>query len=387
MISIIVILVMILNSSLLFAKKKTKWKSKKFLTIKIGSPAAKGPWLEGLKGIKKGIEKKTDEAGMRVHPVIQGGTTEKNLIETGMEGDIGIIAIDMTSLAEFIPELKVLFTPWLFGEKYGPINCMYAKLYDDIAKILAKYGIILLATTAVGLSGLLCKEEITSLYQIKGLKIRIRDLLLLKKLWKSSLKAEEAEYIGLTQVRNAFSTNQIDCADSAPLFSIPNWGDLATHFVRTYHGYGPAVIILFPKWIWKKLLKKFKILTAPGRERIISEKFEKKLLTAKSKQDIQRIFKKENPPKELKGKILETWQIKNKIEKIIKNVNYNFLNKVTTEVQSFTFKEWKNHIKFHDINEDLIKKKVQDEFVEEYKKDPTTFKFYKKIKATYEECK
>ncbi|MFP6759966.1 MAG: TRAP transporter substrate-binding protein, partial [Alphaproteobacteria bacterium] len=143
------------------------------IVLKAGhSQNAGQPMDKGLHMIAEYVKEATNgRVEIQIFPNMQlGGEIE--MIKQVLTGTLDITSPSNAPLTNFVPELKIFDMPFLFRDEAHMIKVLRGPVLQDINKIVSKRGIRLLGVYNVGVRHLMTKKLVTSIADLKGLKIR-----------------------------------------------------------------------------------------------------------------------------------------------------------------------------------------------------------------------
>jgi len=162
----------------------------------------------------------------------------------------------------------------------GPIG-------EEVSRIAReKTGVEFVAFAEVGFRHLLAKRKVTTLDELKGLKIRVPEL----KIWIDFWKALGANPTPLPYAEqyNALSTGVIDGLE-ADFFSIRGfkWHEQAKHMTLSYHWFLPKAVRVNGKWLDGLPEDLRKLVRGTAKEIFAEQRADNRARTGKALQDLK----------------------------------------------------------------------------------------------------
>ena len=203
------------------------------IVLKAGhSQNAGEPMDLGLQMIGEHLDKATGgKATLEVFPNMQlGGEVE--MIKQVLTGSLDITSPSNAPLTNFVPELKLFDMPFLFRDQDHMIKVLRGPVLQEINKVVAKRGIRLLGVYNVGVRHLMTKEPVTSIEDLKGLKIRTMQSKYHMAAWNAF--GANATPISYAELYSSLQTGVVDGAEAAntnyyekKFYEVaPNWGQV-----------------------------------------------------------------------------------------------------------------------------------------------------------------
>lgn len=142
-------------------------------TIKFATLAPEGStWMNVMRDLDKDIKEATK--GQVTFKIFPGGVSgdEKDVLRKMRLGQIHSSAFTGVGLGEILPSIRILDLPFLF-KNHGEVDHLREKLYPLFYESFEKKGFILLAWAEVGFVYFYSKEKITSIQDMKKMKMWI----------------------------------------------------------------------------------------------------------------------------------------------------------------------------------------------------------------------
>lgn len=171
------------------------------------------------------------------------------LIEGSRLGTIQATAGGPDTEEAVAPEIAVTGLGFIFKDEAHVDKVLQGEIGQEMSKIAReKTGVEFVAYGEVGFRHLLSKRPVTSLGELKGLKLRVPEL----KIWVDFWRALGANPTPLAYAEqySALATGVIDGLE-ADFFSINGfkWYEHAKHLTLTYHWFLPKAIRVNAKWL------------------------------------------------------------------------------------------------------------------------------------------
>ncbi len=206
------------------------------------------PWTAHLETWKANVAKASDgEIEIQIFPSAQLGN-EFEVFKQVQRGRIDVGAFSGAAIADNVPEISLMSTPFLFNDA-ATIDCVYDKqLGDKFAALLEEKGMKFLQWQETGWVYIYAQDDLSNVADAEGYKIRVSPTPISRMLW-DSVGAAGTE-IPYAEVPAALQTGLVRGGESAAIsFVAFGLGKVAPHFMKTaqYHMAG-AITISNRKW-------------------------------------------------------------------------------------------------------------------------------------------
>ncbi len=206
------------------------------------------PWTAHLEAWKANVAKASGgDLEIQIFPSAQLGN-EFEVFRQVQRGRIDVGAFSGAVIAENIPEVALMSTPFLFKDA-ATIDCVYDKqLGDEFSALIEDKGMKFLQWQETGWVYIYAQDDLSDVADAEGYKIRVSPTPISRMLW-NSVGAAGVE-IPYAEVPAALQTGLVRGGESAAIsFVAFGLGKVAPHFMRTaqYHMAG-AVTISNRKW-------------------------------------------------------------------------------------------------------------------------------------------
>jgi TRAP-type transport system periplasmic protein len=222
------------------------------IEIKVASIAPKGtPWIKHLEAWEKAVEEKTNgEIDIKIFAGGQLGN-EFDAFKQVQRGRLDAASLSGGTMAEYVPELALMSTPFLF-DKAETIDCIYdGNLGNKFKDLVEAKGMKHLQWGETGWVYIYAKDDLSDVKQAKGYKTRVAPHPMSRTLW-NSVAANGVE-IPYAETPAALQTGMVRAGESAAIsFVAFGLGKVAPHFMRTEHMHQAGATIISNKK-WKQL--------------------------------------------------------------------------------------------------------------------------------------
>jgi len=231
--------------------------------IKVASIAPKGtPWIKILEHWEASVEKATNgEIDIQLFPGGQLGN-EFDVYKQVQRGRIDAGSLSGAAMAENVPELALMSTPFLF-KSTKTIDCVYdGAVGKKLAGLVEAEGLKHLQWGETGWVYIYAKEDLSDVNVAKGYKARVAPQPMSRTLW-NSVGANGIE-IPYAETPAALQTGMVRAGESAAIsFVAFGLGKVAPHFMKTAHMHQAGALI-FSEKKWKTLSKEHQKILMEG---------------------------------------------------------------------------------------------------------------------------
>lgn len=246
--------------------------------IKFATLAPDGStWLKVMDEYNQEVKKLTDgNVAFKIYPGgIQGD--EKDVLRKIRLGQLHSAGFTGVGLGEILPEVRILDSPLLF-RNYAEVDYITGLLYDEFSKNFQKVGYVLIGWTEVGFVYTFSNKPITSLDDMKGIKMWM---------WEGDPIAEatfsalgvSAIPLSVTDVLTSLQTHLIDAVYTSPLACVSlQWYTRVNYMMNMPLADAEGAVLISKKKFDKLPPEYQKIILEKGREYM-------KKLTRLSRQD------------------------------------------------------------------------------------------------------
>lgn len=236
----------------LAAASRRAWAADKAAAAKLATVAPDGtPWSEQLHEFKKRVEKTAGDR-LKVETFIGGVLGDENV--TASETKRGAIQLwggSTGALATIVPELALFEMPYLFRTPEEADLVMDVVLYEDIKKLLASRGLVMLFWAENGYRSFGTKfGPVKKPADLKGKKMRSQESDVHIEMYRA-LGALPVP-ISVTEVLSALQTGVVDGFDNTPLFTFAaSWHQGIKHYTLAEAIYQPGIVVANKGWFEK----------------------------------------------------------------------------------------------------------------------------------------
>jgi len=209
----------------------------------------KTPWADELQEIKSRVEK---ESGGRMKvAMFLGGRrgSENDMLAEVRRGKLQGAALSTGSVAAEVPELQALEYPFLFQDGDEVDAVLEGPIGDALVAKVEEKGLVMSIWGENGWRSIGTRTRaVTSVADVKGLKVRAQESRINVAFWKSLDAA--ATQIPLNEVLPAIKTGVIDGFDQTPLYmTAAGWHGEIQHFTLTEHSYQGGCVIYNKRFV------------------------------------------------------------------------------------------------------------------------------------------
>ncbi|KAA0676671.1 TRAP transporter substrate-binding protein, partial [Azospirillum brasilense] len=211
------------------------------------------PTVEAVKYMGKLLsERSNGKLGVKVYPNGALGN-ERDTIEQIKIGGLDMMRINVAPLNNVVPETMVVALPFIFRDTDHMHAVLDGPIGDEILAAMESQGLIGLAFYDSGSRSLYSKKPVSSLADLKGMKIRVQQ----SDLFVSMIEALGANPtpMPMGEVYTGLKTGIVDAAENNyPSYESSRHFEAAKYFTRTEHAMAPEVLV-FSKVTWDRLSK------------------------------------------------------------------------------------------------------------------------------------
>ncbi|KAA0677434.1 TRAP transporter substrate-binding protein [Roseomonas genomospecies 6] len=211
------------------------------------------PTVEAVKYMGKLLSERTGgKLGVKVDPNGALGN-ERDTIEQIKIGGLDMMRINVAPLNNVVPETMVVALPFIFRDTDHMHAVLDGPIGDEILAAMESQGLIGLAFYDSGSRSLYTKKPVSSLADLKGMKIRVQQ----SDLFVSMIEALGANPtpMPMGEVYTGLKTGIIDAAENNyPSYESSRHFEAAKYYTRTEHAMAPEVLV-FSKTSWDRLSK------------------------------------------------------------------------------------------------------------------------------------
>jgi TRAP-type C4-dicarboxylate transport system substrate-binding protein len=219
--------------ALIFSALSTTVQAK--TTLKVAATVPVGtPWADHLIEWKENVE--SASGGEIELEFFLGGQlgNEYDVYRQVQRGRIDIGWFTGAVMAENVPEIALMSTPFFFRES-KTLDCVYGgKFGDQLATYVSEDGVKMLQWQETGWVSIIAKDDLSDVEAAKGYKARVAPQPMSRTLW-SSVGANVSE-IPYMEMPSALQTNLIKSGETAAISYFAFGLDkVAPHYIRTRH--------------------------------------------------------------------------------------------------------------------------------------------------------
>ena len=211
------------------------------------------PTVEAVKYMGKLLSERTGgKLGVKVYPNGALGN-ERDTIEQIKIGGLDMMRVNVAPLNNVVPETMVVALPFIFRDTDHMHAVLDGPIGDEILAAMESQGLIGLAFYDSGSRSLYTKKPVSSLADLKGMKIRVQQ----SDLFVSMIEALGANPtpMPMGEVYTGLKTGIIDAAENNyPSYESSRHFEAAKYYTRTEHAMAPEVLV-FSKVSWDRLSK------------------------------------------------------------------------------------------------------------------------------------
>ncbi|MDQ2103409.1 TRAP transporter substrate-binding protein [Azospirillum isscasi] len=211
------------------------------------------PTVEAVKYMGKLLSERTNgKLGVKVYPNGALGN-ERDTIEQIKIGGLDMMRVNVAPLNNVVPETMVVALPFIFRNTDHMHAVLDGPIGDEILAAMESQGLVGLAFYDSGSRSLYTKKPVSSLADLKGMKIRVQQ----SDLFVSMIEALGANPtpMPMGEVYTGLKTGIIDAAENNyPSYESSRHFEAAKYYTRTEHAMAPEVLV-FSKVSWDRLSK------------------------------------------------------------------------------------------------------------------------------------
>ena len=200
--------------------------------------------------------KQKAEAGsagrLELRPLIYGQLgSEEQLLSGLRRGRIQFANLSAQITSTVVPELSLLYAPFLFDEA-GQADYVYDTYLTDVYRdLLAEHNLHLVTWYEIGFHSIYATAPIIVPADARGKRFRVSSSLNAR-LFAEAIGADVIP-LGFGEIVSSLQTGLIEAGEnSVSLYARTGIADEAPHFSRTRHAFGVSVIVTDKKW-WDAL--------------------------------------------------------------------------------------------------------------------------------------
>ncbi len=221
-------------------------------TAKMATVAPDGtPWAEQLKTYRSRVEKDT-EGRVKLRSYLGGALGDENVTASEVRrGSIQLWGGSTGALATVVPELAMFELPFLFRNEQEADHVLDKVLFDDVKKLLASRGLVLLFWAENGYRnfgstfGPIKKPE-----DLKGKKMRSQESDVHIEMYRAFGALPVP--IAVTEVLSSLQTRVVDGFDNTPLFTFAaSWYQGIGDYSLVEAIYQPGIVVANKAWFDK----------------------------------------------------------------------------------------------------------------------------------------
>lgn len=208
------------------------------------------------------FKEKAEEASngrLELRPLIYGQLgSEEQLLSGLRRGRIQFANLSAQVTSTVVPELSLLYAPFLFDDAAQADYVYDTYLTDIYRELLAEHNLYLVTWYEIGFHSVYATSPIIDPADAKGKRYRVSSSLNAR-LFAESIGADVIP-LGFGEIVSSLQTGLIEAGDnSVSLYARTGIADEAPHFTQTRHSFGVSVIVADKKW-WDAL---------PAEDRIV----------------------------------------------------------------------------------------------------------------------
>ena len=173
---------------------------------------------------------------------------EENLVAGIRRGRIQVANWSGLATTTVVPEMAMLYTPFLFDNYAEADFIMDHYLFDAYAKLLAEKDIHFLQWDEIGFNQIYSKMHVTAPAQLEGVRFRTSSSESAR-LFAEALGAD-AIPLGFTDIVTGLQTGLVDAGENAIIMYAPTGiAGEAPHLTLTNHSFATSIIVMRKRWI------------------------------------------------------------------------------------------------------------------------------------------
>ena len=226
--------------------------------LKLGTVAPEHtPWAQSLHKLQDLIEGQ-DKKAVTVKPFMGGRLgNETFLLKSCIKGEIDIVAVSGTVVADIIPELDILEFPYLFESEEEADWVIDTILTNKILSKLEKNGLVLLGWAENGFMGIASTDKAIHFpNDMEGMSFRSQESRVAMETL-ASLGTKPMK-LGVRDVALSLKSGIIHGFQGSVVWiGASGWSKASKYFLKTRHAYQPALVMASKKSFdnWPKVVK------------------------------------------------------------------------------------------------------------------------------------
>ncbi len=173
---------------------------------------------------------------------------EDNLVSGIRRGRIHVANWSGLATTTVVPEMAMLYTPFLFDDYAEADFIMDNYLFDAYAELLADKDVLLLQWDEIGFNQIYTKTQVLDPVALQGVRFRTSSSESAR-LFAEVLGAD-AIPLGFTDIVTGLQTGLVDAGENAIIMYAPTGiASEAPHLTLTNHSFATSIIVMRKRWI------------------------------------------------------------------------------------------------------------------------------------------
>jgi TRAP-type C4-dicarboxylate transport system substrate-binding protein len=173
---------------------------------------------------------------------------EDNLVSGIRRGRIHVANWSGLATTTVVPEMAMLYTPFLFDDYAEADFIMDNYLFDAYAGLLADKDVLLLQWDEIGFNQIYSKQQVLNPAGLEGVRFRTSSSESAR-LFAEAIGAD-AIPLGFTDIVTGLQTGLVDAGENAIIMYAPTGiASEAPHLTLTNHSFATSIIVMRKRWI------------------------------------------------------------------------------------------------------------------------------------------
>lgn len=233
-----------------------------------GTEVAGSPGSENWQQFQAVVEASSEPFDLRM--LIRGQLgSEEQLLSGLRRGRVQIASMSALAASALVPELTVLYAPFLFADEAEADYVLDNHLAEPLEALLAEQGLHVVQWHEIGFHHVYAREPLLSPADFRNRRFRVSNSIAAQ-VFAQSLGSDVIS-MGFADVVPALQTRMIDAGENAvPYYARTGIAEQAPHFVLTGHALGMNLVLANRDWWLAQPPDVRELLTAafPDREAI-----------------------------------------------------------------------------------------------------------------------
>jgi len=173
---------------------------------------------------------------------------EENLVSGIRRGRIHVANWSGLATTTVVPEMAMLYTPFLFDDYAEADFIMDNYLFDAYSQLLADKDVLLLQWDEIGFNQIYTKQQVLDPANLQGVRFRTSSSESAR-LFAEVLGAD-AIPLGFTDIVTGLQTGLVDAGENAIIMYAPTGiASEAAHLTLTNHSFATSIIVMRKRWV------------------------------------------------------------------------------------------------------------------------------------------